>query len=163
MIPTEHEGTVAVDAAARSLYERMMAEARAGGFPMPRDIPDFDDLDALSRNRWREQALPFVWAALSALPDRRREGWEAGLQAGIDAAATVPHRGMTYAIPDNPYPAETVSVSLEAKYAADPVNDEVRQLAIDNPSWSGAETLCWREHTPGRVCILPATHIEETP
>jgi hypothetical protein len=61
--PTEHEGTVAVDAAARAVYD---AQRRS----MPSGAASFDDLDVLQRNHFRESVLPFVWAALEALPDR---------------------------------------------------------------------------------------------
>lgn len=151
MIPTEHEATVAVDAAARALWASVNAQ-------MQLPLPPFDQLSPLEQNHFREDALPLVWAALGALPDRRREGWETGLQAGIGAAGSVPS-GSTYAMPENPYPAEVEAKSLAEKYSADPIREDVRDLAITSPVWSGAELLCWREHSPGRVCILPADHI----
>lgn len=70
MIPTEHEGTVAVDAAARTMFAAARDRAgsiRAGAHS--RHI-EWDDLEPLRRNQWLEAALPIVWAALEALPDR---------------------------------------------------------------------------------------------
>lgn len=62
MEPTEHEGTVAVDAAARVVYHAAVS---------PRsDAPAFDTLDPMVQNRFRESVTPLVWAALQALPDR---------------------------------------------------------------------------------------------
>lgn len=75
MTPTEQESTVAVDAAARTLYA-------STGFPQT--APAFDDLDPLAQNRIRETVLPLVWAALQALPDRRAEGWENGVKTGAE-------------------------------------------------------------------------------
>lgn len=59
MTPTEHEGTVAVDAAARVLARHTQ---RRGA--------EWDDLKPLTQNALREQVLPLVRAALEALPDR---------------------------------------------------------------------------------------------
>ena len=76
MTPTEHEGTVAVDAAAKVMYARNIAamepiveQLRAQGQQV--DLTrDWDDLGPLEKNNYREMALPVVWAALEALPDR---------------------------------------------------------------------------------------------
>lgn len=62
MIPSEHEGTVAVDAAARKAW---------AGQPYS-EKTSFDELDVLQQNRFREAVLPLVWAALEALPDRSK-------------------------------------------------------------------------------------------
>ena len=62
MTPSEHDATVAVDAAARKLYESV--------FDGEEEARPFDDLDPLQKRHLREQVLPFVWAALEALPDR---------------------------------------------------------------------------------------------
>lgn len=68
MTPTEHELTVAVDAAARKLWEGL---ARAGDVYAGRR--PFDDLDELLQQRLREEVLPIVTAVLAALPDRGLE------------------------------------------------------------------------------------------
>lgn len=97
MTPTEHEGTVAVDAAARRLYDRVPGPC-GHGEDCAGDGPDcwedkaakpvFDDLPLLARNELREHVLPVVWAALQALPDRRRTAWAEGLKAGEDYMAS---------------------------------------------------------------------------
>lgn len=58
MTPTEHEMTVAVHAAARTLYATLS------------DAPPFDDLPANERLSLRESVLTLVVAALEAVPDR---------------------------------------------------------------------------------------------
>ncbi len=76
MTPTEHEGTVAVDAAARRYWESRKKELADHG--APNALPEFDDLEPLQQNGVREFVLPFVWAALEALPSRvdsLREEW----------------------------------------------------------------------------------------
>lgn len=65
MIPTEHEMTTAVDAAARHLYAAAPQPDLTTGGPL-----DFDDLHPLQRNQYRETVLGPVVAALEALPDR---------------------------------------------------------------------------------------------
>lgn len=58
MDPTEHELTVAVDAAAKVLHGDVTQEP-------------WDDLTPLEQLEVRETVLPCIWAALRALPDRR--------------------------------------------------------------------------------------------
>jgi hypothetical protein len=60
VIPTEHELTVAVDAAAEYAYRRTVVdEARS-----------WRDVDAVTAHRFRELVLPLTTAALEAIPDR---------------------------------------------------------------------------------------------
>lgn len=91
MTPTEHEGTVAVDAAARVAYERHRLDHRT----------EFDDLDPHVQNMWRETVLAPVWAALEALPDRRAAVWDEGELAGRDNA----NDGYPDPLVENPYRA----------------------------------------------------------
>lgn len=74
--PTEQEATAAVDAAARAVHDSYRAASEQRGVPAPME---YDDLPPLAKNQYREQVLPVVWAALSALPDRhpglRYTGW----------------------------------------------------------------------------------------
>lgn len=80
MIPSEHEGTVAVDAAARRAF------ADLGG-------TGFDSLSAESKRQIKEQVLSIVWAALEALPDRRTAA-AAELEAVLDQLAEVNRPGL---------------------------------------------------------------------
>lgn len=84
MTPTEHEATVAVEAAARVAWDRQRAEAERAGVPT---LGDWEDIGALNQNYYREVVLPLVWAALEALPDRRAAAWDEGVEAGFDARA----------------------------------------------------------------------------
>lgn len=84
MKPTEHEGTVAVDAAARAVW--------AARYPAPE--PGFDDLPPLMQNAVREEVLPLVWAALEALPDRTREV-KIDIIAQIRALPNEPNAGLS--------------------------------------------------------------------
>lgn len=68
MIPTEHEGTVAVEAAAREWHRVSRLAAERLGKHLP---PLWEDLTLLEQRNLKQQALGFVWAALEALPDRR--------------------------------------------------------------------------------------------
>lgn len=63
MTPTEHEGTVALEAAARTSWELRRAASEHGA-------PSWDDLDVAARHAYLNAHLPLVWAALEALPDR---------------------------------------------------------------------------------------------
>lgn len=82
MKPTEHEMTVAVDAAARHLYQNA---------PSTREIrPTFDELHPTTANLYREEVLGPVIAALAALPDRRL-----GLALELDDIETALHRWNT--------------------------------------------------------------------
>ena len=82
MTPTEHEGTVAVDAAARKMYADYADRLRSQNVPDVA-IAEFDHLAPTIRNQWREAALPLVWAALEALPDRRAAAWDQGYACGL--------------------------------------------------------------------------------
>lgn len=82
MTPTEQEGTVAVDAAARTAWDLQRKAAEAAGVPT---AGPWENLGPLDQNYYREAVLPLVWAALEALPDRResvleqvRIEWENG-------------------------------------------------------------------------------------
>lgn len=91
MKPTEHEATVAVDAAARVVYEHQTRGIAAA--------PPYDALDPMQALHLRESVLPLVWAGLEALPDRgdgvRRalisllDVFEADLGPSIDSDDTV--------------------------------------------------------------------------
>jgi hypothetical protein len=83
--PTEHEGTVAVDAAARKLWElqeQAVYESTGGKVRGP----SYDQLKQLKKNEVRQSVLPIVWAALEALPDRRADGWDEGYRSGFSNA-----------------------------------------------------------------------------
>lgn len=103
MTPTEHEYTVATDAAAKALY------LTAGGDDD--DSLPWEDVPRLTQNQIRESVLPIVDAALQALPDRRAEGWAVGEKAGEEFERArwqpVAERNMiplaTPERPDNPY------------------------------------------------------------
>lgn len=62
MKPTEHEMTIAVDAAARHVWSTI-AVLDIQGMP-------FEDVPPLAQNKLREDVLQVVIAALEALPDR---------------------------------------------------------------------------------------------
>lgn len=61
--PGEAEATIAVDAAARKAWDLRREELRDQGYA----TPEFDALAATEQLRVREQVLPLVWAALSAI------------------------------------------------------------------------------------------------
>lgn len=67
MQPTEHELTVAVDAAARTNYEIARHHQAIRGLGA---LPAFDDLDRITQNNQREAVLRVITAVLEALPDR---------------------------------------------------------------------------------------------
>lgn len=91
MIPSEHEATVAVDAAARRLYDL------AGGTA-------FDALSAEAKRQLKQQVLDVVWAALEAIPDRRT-----GTADDIEAIADALGR---WNIPSSGHPEEDRSLVL---------------------------------------------------
>lgn len=106
MTPTEHEGTVAVDAAARKMHELQRESMLKTGL-VP-DLPTWDDLNQLSKNSYREGVLPAVWAALEALPDRRREAWAEGWRAAarvveLEGEKTWAHTVFPEGYEGNPY------------------------------------------------------------
>lgn len=76
----EGEATVAVEAAARKAYETNV-ENRRRVFPPGVKFRGWDELDPITKNGWREDVLPLIWAALEALPDRSRGLWLEGYYA----------------------------------------------------------------------------------
>lgn len=91
MSASEAEATVAVEAAAKKVYE---ANAEGYNATMARaglpGQPSWEDSNPLTKNQYREAVLPIVWAALEALPDRSRGLWLEGYYAhevGIDENA----------------------------------------------------------------------------
>lgn len=88
MNPTEHEYTVAVDAAARHIwayqYRAIVADARPGASVPPED---FDALSPLTQHHLREAALPVARAVLEALPDRLRGTWIEGYTAALSGVS----------------------------------------------------------------------------
>lgn len=79
----EREATIAVDAAAKTVYEANREAAaeslrRSGVLPT---APPWDKLDSLAQNEFRTAVLPIVWAALEAIPDRSRGLWLEGYYA----------------------------------------------------------------------------------
>lgn len=66
--PREGDATVALEAAARKVYESSR---------QPSD-PAWRDLLPGSQNAIKSSLLPIVWAALDALPDPRRGAWLEG-------------------------------------------------------------------------------------
>lgn len=83
MTPTEHEATVAVDAAARRFWKAQQDSFALQGAPGA--LEDFDALDRLQQVEVKQHVLPFVWAALEALPDRTlslREEWGRRIKDG---------------------------------------------------------------------------------
>lgn len=61
--PTEHMATVAVEAAAKALYEKGIPSASRNVAPAWGDLGPVDQL------AYREATLPIVWSFLSTLPD----------------------------------------------------------------------------------------------
>lgn len=86
---SEHAATLAVDAAARYVYTRSVANYAA-------QVPPYEELDATRKLEVRESVLGIIWAALGALPDQRHTAWLEGLYCGL-------RQGYE---DDNPYPAE---------------------------------------------------------
>lgn len=87
---SEHDATLAVDAAAKHIYE---TKIRPNTLSI---LPDWEDFSAVQKRNLKDQVLGIVWAALGALPDQRHTAWLEGCLArdnGRDAG-------------DNPYPAE---------------------------------------------------------
>ena len=69
---SEHDATVAVEAAAKHVYETTI---KPNTLSM---LPDWDDLPAVHKRNLKEQVLGIVWAALGALPDQRHLAYEEG-------------------------------------------------------------------------------------
>ena len=99
--PTEDMGTKAVEAAARTYYERSVANYAD-------QVPTWDQLSMVDRRNLKDVVLPIVWAALTALPDPRYAAFEEGRAAGSSDTAfecegsgtppsSYPH--------ENPYPS----------------------------------------------------------
>lgn len=90
---SEHDATVAVEAAARADYEHVAKQM------LERDgatAPPWDEVKPELKLRWRQEVLDLVWAALGALPDQRHTAWLEGYVASktsLEADA-------------NPYPAQ---------------------------------------------------------
>lgn len=82
---SEHDATLAVEAAAKAEYERV---AEPGSMP-------WEDVPATIKLALRQHCLGIVWAALGALPDQRHTAWLEGLYCGLRQG----HED------DNPYPA----------------------------------------------------------
>lgn len=79
----EAEATIAVEAAAKHVYEQNREAAaeslrRSGVLPT---APPWDKLDPLAKREFKEAVLPIVWTALEALPDRSRGLWLEGFYA----------------------------------------------------------------------------------
>lgn len=70
MTPTEYEGQIAIDAAAKKAYEDLEGRRSAieNRFPTL-----WEQLPLAEQNQWRDAVLQIVWAALLALPDRLAE------------------------------------------------------------------------------------------
>lgn len=62
--PSEANATTAVTAAAKALHDLYRAQSEARGVASP---IEFEALPPLAQNQYREQVLPFVWAALCAI------------------------------------------------------------------------------------------------
>lgn len=100
MTPTEHEGTVAVDAAARVAWDRQRKAAESAGVTT---AGDWENLNAMDQNYYREVVLPMVWAALEALPDRRADAWDEGYQDGLEYGTEYVDRPAGLRDATNPY------------------------------------------------------------
>lgn len=95
---SEHDATLAVDAAAQAAYERL------GNDMLQRNgekVTPWAETNALLKHRWRSEVLPMVWAALGALPDQRHAAFEEGW-----AHAWTPLSPRDLNDSQNPYPAE---------------------------------------------------------
>ena len=82
MSARESDATMAVEAAARKVYE---ANAEGYDATMARvglpGQPSWEDANPLTKNQYREAVLPIVWATLEAIPDRSRGLWLEGYYA----------------------------------------------------------------------------------
>lgn len=75
---TEHQMTVAVDAAARSAYDADVARRREV-FPPGVHFHSWEEQpDPMVKYQFRDGVLPIVMAALNALPDPRHDAWDLG-------------------------------------------------------------------------------------
>ena len=103
MKATEHELTVAVEAAAKQTYEANLAEyARRHSAELMGHSPGpaWEEMSKAWQLPWREAALPVVQAILEALPNRARAAWREGYEAGEHY---VSHGGPR---DDNPHPED---------------------------------------------------------
>lgn len=75
---TDHELTVAVDAAARAGWEVTRTKLERINVSDVAVPPPFDELHRLTQNEIRESVLAPVMAALEALPDRAHTAWLEG-------------------------------------------------------------------------------------
>lgn len=79
---SEHDATVAVEAAARKAYDTGREEAVRRLAPeYVARLSDWDDISPFEKTQWRTLVLPTVWAALDALPDNRWAIWNEGRHA----------------------------------------------------------------------------------
>jgi len=92
---SEHDATLAVEAAARKMFE----DAKPSTF-----LARWEDLHPTAQLEFRQAVLPVVWAALGALPDQRHAAWAEGFMMG-HPNSTHPDDLHTLAS-ENPYPAE---------------------------------------------------------
>jgi len=96
---SEHDATLAVDAAARAAYE---ARAKEMLDAHDEHATPWDEATPALKLAWRNSVLKPVWAALGALPDQRRAAWAEGYDhAWHNWTGT--HDPGDHA---NPYPAE---------------------------------------------------------
>lgn len=105
---SEHDATLAVDAAAQAVFA---ASRKAVFDTLPPEtaarLADWDGIGPVQQLEWRQQVLPLVWAALGALPDQRHTAWLEGHQAGLDDGNRW-YDGIMNQDAVNPYPAEEV-------------------------------------------------------
>jgi hypothetical protein len=80
--PTEHEVTVAVDAAARHLHQVVFSDDS--------EAQTYDELAPTVKNVYREQILGPVIAALNALPNRALHGGRLALLQAAEDFPTSP-------------------------------------------------------------------------
>lgn len=76
--PTEEAATVAVDVAARKVFEAQRPDIP--GVPQV----EWEHLSPTVKLGIRESVLPIIWAALAALPDPRYAAWIEGFEEGSD-------------------------------------------------------------------------------
>lgn len=92
---SEYEATIAVEAAARKVWETNSegynATMERAGLP-PALAWDDPNMNPLTKNEYRNAVLPIVWATLEALPDHRRDIWLAGYDAGSTSSGPLRHQ-----------------------------------------------------------------------
>lgn len=107
---SEHDATLAIDAAARELFAQQRKMTLDILPPGASDrLSDWDGIGPVQQLQWRQNVLLVVRAALGALPDQRRAAWAEGYMAGssdgaFEASGSGRIEGLVY--PHiNPYPA----------------------------------------------------------